>query len=140
MTGRLDPPVASSDDRALIDGFHRETIEGMQRALGAMRERRDALDREIARFESAISALNGDPRVRRQRRKGAQDAPTRRIALLAALASFKAPVSTETLLDHPDLVHYSRNTLRRTLSELRDDGHATAIERTPKGFIWAPPT
>jgi hypothetical protein len=140
MTGRPDPPSVPSDDGALVDGFHRATIETMQRALDVMRERRDVVDREIARFEMALAALNGDPRVRAQRRKGAQDAPTRRTAILAALASFKAPVSSETLLDHSDLVHYSRNTLRRTLSELHAAGHVTAVERTPKGFIWAPLT
>ena len=93
---------------------------------------RNELDERIEQMTVAISALKGDRKWSRTRGK------TAGIAVRAAAASFTEPVSTQTLLDHDDLVHYSRQTLRSALSELHRTGQMTAVERTPHGYIWAP--
>lgn len=103
----------------------------MQTELDAMEAERDVLEERIARYRAALQALNGE---RPGRRAGSPSAGT---ALLAALATFDVPVKTERLLDHPDLVHYSRHTLRSALSELHHRGRVSGT-RGPKGFIWEP--
>ena len=95
---------------------------------------RDALDEAIARHRAALAALTG-PEVPR----GGRARPsTAGVALVAALATFAEPVSSSRLMDHPDLTHYSRHTLRTALGELRQAGRIEGT-RGPKGFIWQPP-
>ena len=96
---------------------------------------REALDEAIARHRLALAALTEDelPRVARLRKPS-----TAGVALVAALATFAEPVSSSTLMDHPDLTHYSRHTLRTALGELRQAGRIEGT-RGPKGFIWQPP-
>jgi hypothetical protein len=107
-------------------------IEIMTDQLGDLIAERDELDEQIDRLRVAISALKGDRKWSQTRGK------TAGIAVRAAAASFTEPVSTQTLLDHSDLVNYSRQTLRSALAELHRTGQMTAVERTPHGYIWAP--
>lgn len=124
------------DDERTPDDPVREQLDAM---IELAEDRRMLLAREIAiidadvtRWRSARAVLDGQPPPGRVRSKST------RPALLAALASFQAPVTTQTLLDHPDLVHYSRSALRSTLGELRKGGLIRVVERTPHGFIWSP--
>jgi hypothetical protein len=123
-------PVSDSDH----DGHDPELVADLTAKLTAARAGRERLDIQIARYEVALQALTGDtlPVLRQTSTAG--------VAIKAALASFTEPVHTSALLDHPDLVHYSRNTLRTALNELRRSGQVRAAARTPKGFIWEPPS
>jgi hypothetical protein len=108
-----------------------DAARAMQSRLDDLRGQRADIDEQIRRYEGAIAALNGEY-VRP--RSGA----TARKAIVAALATYKAPVRTEDLLDHEALVHYSRHTLRSALADLHHAGEITGT-RAPKGFIWEPP-
>jgi hypothetical protein len=89
---------------------------------------------EIRRHEQALALLSGVDPVGFVNRRSV----TAGRAIVAALATFRAPVRTEDLLDHEALVHYSRHTLRGAVSELRKAGEITGT-RGPKGYIWDPP-
>ena len=95
---------------------------------------REALDEAIARHRLALAALTEDelPRVTRR------GPSTAGVAIVAALATFTEPVHSSTLMDHDNLTHYSRHTLRTALSELHRAGRIEGT-RTPKGFVWQPP-
>ena len=98
----------------------------------AQAERAQAQD-EIERYTAAIAALTGERQDRRSYRG------TTGTAIVAALTTFAGPVSSETLLDHSSLAHYSRHTLRGALSQLKKDGRIQVAERTNRGYIWQPP-
>jgi hypothetical protein len=84
----------------------------------------------IARLSAALAALNGVT-------VGGGRSRTAGKAILAAHATFEGqPVTTERLLDHADLAHYSRHTLRGALSELHRTAKLMPKERLPKGFVW----
>jgi hypothetical protein len=111
---------------------------GIDRALQALYQKRDQLaelvrevEDDVRRHENALRVLNGEPIQQR-------GSKTTGIAIIAALNSFPGPVHTSALLDHDDLVHYSRNALRAALGELKRQGKLTPVERTPHGYIWAP--
>jgi hypothetical protein len=109
--------------------------DALEAELAEMRAQREVLDEGIARREAALAALHGDYAVNGKRRRPS----TAGTAILAALTTFKGPVTSTALLDHESLTHYSRHTLRSALSELTRSGRLTPLERGPHGFIWAPP-
>ena len=110
--------------QAELDRLEAERAMMMQTVAG--------IDREIVRFETALAALHGEIAPNGRKRQ----APTAGPAILAALQNFTGPVHTTTLLNHESLVHYSRNSLRKALEDLRRRGKITAAERGPKGYIW----
>jgi hypothetical protein len=109
-----------------------EIVAELSESLAQLRVERARLDEEIARVEGAIAALDGHVVGRRH------GGSTARAAVLATLATFDEPVHTTTLLDHELLTHYSRHTLRAAIGELHKAGQMKSVERTPRGFIWAP--
>lgn len=120
----MSPEPPDTDGRLIAD---------MEALLQEWKGKRTEAEEQIARYETAIAALKGATVSWGHKRSS-----TAGRAILAALASFKAPISTQTLLDHPELSHYSRQTLRGALSELNRTGQVHAVERTPHGFIWSP--
>ena len=118
------------------DGDPREAIQvllqDLQRRRQYFADELAVVDREIDRYETALAVLDGDLTVGNQRR----GSRTAGIAIVAALNSFSGPVHTSTLLDHDDLVNYSRTSLRSALSELKRTGQLIPVERTPHGYIW----
>lgn len=122
-----------------MTGDNGDPQAGIKAALERLYPRREALveqarevEGEIQRYEAALGVLTGELTVRSSR-KGAR---TTGIAILAALNSFSGPVHTSALLNHDDLVNYSRNALRSALGELKRSGQLTPVERTPHGYIW----
>lgn len=109
-----------------------DPVQLLQERLDGMRAERQRLDEQIVRTEVALQALVGDVIP-----GGNKTGSTARAAVRAALATFDAPVLSEQLMDHPNLVHYSRHTLRSALSDMRRTGQLRA-ERLPKGFLWDP--
>lgn len=115
-------------------------VEQLQTQVETKRQQREEhtraarqLDQDITRIEAAIAALSGEAPGRFNNKRSR----TAGMAILAAHTSFGGkPVNTSTLLDHEDLVHYSRQTLRGALSELHRGGQLTPRERSAKGFIW----
>lgn len=118
------------------NGTDDAAIQSMQARLDDLRGQRAMLDEQIRRYEGAIAALGGNPITTRLANKRSATAGK---AILAALGTFKTPVRTEDLLDHDSLIHYSRHTLRGSLSELHRSGQIDGT-RGPKGYIWEPPS
>jgi hypothetical protein len=111
----------------------RDRLAGLRHVRSERQQALAEVTEEIARYEAALAIIEGDEPVPSARR----GAPTARAAITAALATFDGPVSSEHLMDHPDLTHYSRHTMRTALSDLRRSGTIVG-ERGPKGFIWDP--
>jgi septal ring factor EnvC (AmiA/AmiB activator) len=114
-----------------------EEVAALTEARQEVADQLDALDETIERHRSAIAALRGEPAPRRRSRRP-DERPTTKVAIMAALATFSGPVLSATLMDHDDLAHYSRHTLRSALTALQRSGEIRVVERTPKGFIYAP--
>jgi hypothetical protein len=91
-----------------------------------------AAQEKVERYTAALEALTGERQA-----KGSYRGTTG-AAILAAAATFTGPMTTQTLLDHPDLARYSRHTLRSALTQLRRDGRIEPLERTSGGYVWKP--
>jgi hypothetical protein len=122
------------------DDEDNSAVGALERELQGLYERRDSVrsvlgevESEIQRREAAMSVLRGEASL-----PGSRAGARAQTAVMAALRSFDGPVSTQTLLDHPDLVHYSRNTLRSALSAAKQGGRIQVHDRTPHGYIWEP--
>jgi hypothetical protein len=111
------------------------TVQAIEIALAELHQQRvqarqalGEIEGEIKRHQAALRALTGDSGAGRHIRSGT--------AVLAALATYDEPVTSGTLAQHPDLVHYSEPTLRSALSALHRSGKIVSVERTPKGHLW----